>query len=130
MIILVTFASSLYMADTRMKTKDYSFAGFPACWNMVVLVLFALAPPWYVCLALVMVLTATMFTTVKFVHPVRTARWRFLSFPMILAWTFFAGWAAWVDFHPANWAHWGLLISSVYLLGAGALQQLLYGPDG
>jgi phosphatidylcholine synthase len=27
-----------------MKTKDNSFAGFPACWNMVVLVLFALKP--------------------------------------------------------------------------------------
>jgi phosphatidylcholine synthase len=27
-----------------MKTKDKSFAGFPACWNMVVLVLFAIEP--------------------------------------------------------------------------------------
>ncbi len=130
MIILVTFASSLYMADTRMKTTDYSFAGFPACWNMVVLVLFALEPPWYASLALVTVLTFTMFTNVKFIHPVRTARWRWLSLPMILAWTFFAGWAAWVDFHPESWAHYGLLISSVYLICAGAVQQMLYGPEG
>ncbi|NBT32662.1 MAG: phosphatidylcholine synthase, partial [Rhodobacteraceae bacterium] len=40
-IIVITFASSMYFADTRMKTKDYSFSGFPGCWNMVVLVLFA-----------------------------------------------------------------------------------------
>ncbi|MFK7876632.1 MAG: phosphatidylcholine/phosphatidylserine synthase [Paracoccaceae bacterium] len=130
MIILVTFASSIYMSDTRMKTKDNSFAGFPACWNMVVLVLFALEPPWFVSLGLVTALTIAMFTPVKFVHPVRTNRWRSVSLPMILAWTFFAGWAAWVDFHPESWAHWGLLVSSVYLMAAGAVQQVLYGSDG
>lgn len=50
MIIIITFASALYFADTRMKTKDNSFSGFPGCWNMVVLVLFALEPGWQVCL--------------------------------------------------------------------------------
>lgn len=47
MIIIITFASAMYFADTRMKTKDNSFSGFPGCWNMVVLVLFALAPRQY-----------------------------------------------------------------------------------
>jgi phosphatidylcholine synthase len=130
MIILVTFASAIYMSDTRMKTKDNSFSGFPACWNMLVLVLFALQPVWQVSLALVTILTIAMFIPIKFIHPVRTERWRWLSLPMILAWTFFAGWAAWVDFHPESWAHWGLLISSVYLMCAGAAQQLIYGVDG
>ena len=130
MIILVTFASAIYMADTRMKTKDNSFAGFPACWNMVVLVLLALEPGWQICLALVMFCTVAMFLPLKFIHPVRTQRWRWLGLPMIIAWTFFAGWAAWVDFHPESWAHWGLLVSSVYLMFAGVLQQLLYGAEG
>ncbi|WP_370267952.1 phosphatidylcholine/phosphatidylserine synthase, partial [Nioella sp.] len=52
-IIVITFASVVYFADTRMKTKDNSFAGFPGCWNMVVLVLFALSPNFYVILGLV-----------------------------------------------------------------------------
>ena len=125
MIILITFASSLYFADTRMKTKDNSFSGFPACWNMVVLVLFALSPPWWVCLGLVTVLAVAMFTPLKFVHPVRTDRWRAVTLPMALAWTFFAGWAAWVGFHPESWAHWGLVVTSVYLLGAGVAQQVI-----
>ena len=129
-IIIITFASGLYFADTRMKTKDYSFSGFPGCWNMVVLVLFALQPNFYVSLALVAVLAAVMFVPVKFVHPVRTARWRMVTLPMALAWTFFAGWAAWVDFDPASWAHYGLMVTSVYLLGAGAMQQVLHGKDG
>jgi hypothetical protein len=44
---------------------------------------------------------------------------------MALAWTFFAGLAAWVDFHPESWAHWGLVLTSVYLLLVGIAQQLI-----
>ncbi|WP_448328181.1 CDP-alcohol phosphatidyltransferase family protein [Sulfitobacter sp. M13] len=126
MIIIVTFASAMYFCDTRMKTKDNSFWGFPGCWNMLVLVLFALSPPWWVSLVLVTVLAVTMFAPFKFVHPVRTERWRAVTLPMALAWTFFAGWAAWVDFHPQSWAHWGLVITSLYLMFAGVAQQYLY----
>jgi phosphatidylcholine synthase len=56
---------------------------------------------------------------------VRTERWRVVTLPVAIAWTFFAGWAAWVDFHPESWAHWGLVITSVYLLGAGVAQQVI-----
>jgi len=129
-IIVITFASAMYFADTRMKTKDYSFSGFPGCWNMVVLVLFALKPGFWIILALVVVLAIAMFIPIKFVHPVRTQRWRNITLPTALLWTGFAGWAAWVDFHPASWAHWGLVLSSVYLLGAGAKQQVIHGKDG
>lgn len=127
-IIVITYASAMYFADTRMKTKDYSFSGFPGCWNMVVLVLFALEPNFWVSLAIVIVLAGAMFAPVKFVHPVRTARWRWLTLPMALAWIAFAGTAAWVDFDPQSWAHWGLVVTSLYLLLAGAAQQVLY-PD-
>ena len=125
-IIVITYTSAMYFADTRMKTTDYSFSGFPACWNMVVLVLFAIEPNFWVSLAIVVVLAVLMFVPVKFVHPVRTARWRWLTLPMTLLWTFFAGWAAWVDFHPESWAHWGLIATSLYLVSAGAVQQAIW----
>jgi phosphatidylcholine synthase len=124
-IIVITFASALYFADSRMKTSDNSFHGFPGCWNMLVLVLFAVKPGFWVILALVTLLAVAMFLPLKFIHPVRTERWRALSLPIALAWAFFAGWAAWVDFHPQSWAHWGLVASSVYLLFAGIAQQLI-----
>ncbi len=129
-IIVITFASAMYFADTRMKTRDFSFSGFPSCWNMVVLVLFALKPHPLVSLILVTILAVTMFVPVKFVHPVRTKRWRSVTLPMAIAWVFFAGWAALVDFHPQSWAHWGLMIPSIYLLFAGVAQQIAYGRDG
>ncbi len=126
-IIVITFTSAMYFADTRMKTKDNSFSGFPGCWNMVVLVIFALEPNFWVSLTLVTTLAIAMFLPLKFVHPVRTRRWRWLTLPIALAWTGFAGWAAWVDFHPESWAHWGLVVTSVYLLFAGVAQQIF--PD-
>jgi phosphatidylcholine synthase len=124
-IILITFSSAMYFADTRMKTKDNSFAGFPGCWNMAIIVFFALEPNFWIIVVLVAALALSMFLPLRFIHPVRTARWRIVSLPMALAWTFFAGWAAWVDFHPESWAHWGLIITSLYLLLVGIVQQII-----
>ncbi|MDR9393662.1 CDP-alcohol phosphatidyltransferase family protein [Roseovarius sp. SYSU LYC5161] len=124
-IIVITYASALYFAYSRMKTTDKSFSGFPGCWNMMVLVMFAIEPDFWLILSLVVVLATSMFLPLKFIHPVRTARWRWFSLPMAFAWTFFAGWAAWVDFHPESWAHWGLVVTSVYLVLAGIAQQII-----
>ena len=124
-IIVITFGSAMYFADTRMKTKDNSFSGFPGCWNMLVLVIFALEPSHWTSLVLVTLLAIAMFLPLKFVHPMRTVRWRPVTASMAVAWTIFAGWAAWVDFHPESWAHWGLIVTSIYLLLAGVAQQLI-----
>lgn len=124
-IIAICYGSVIYFADTRMKTKDKSFAGFPACWNMVVLVLFAIAPSQGVILAVVILLTVGMFLPLKFVHPTRTQRWREVTLPMSIAWVLFAGWAAWVNFAEGTWAHWGLVLTSVYLCLAGIAQQII-----
>ena len=124
-IIVIVYGSVIYFADTRMKTNDKSFAGFPACWNMVVLVLFAVTPNTTLILLIVLALTVAMFTGLKFIHPTRTKRWRSVSLPVSLLWVVFAGWAAFVDFHPASWAHWGLILTSLYLTFAGIAQQIL-----
>lgn len=124
-IIVITYGSVLYFSDTRMKTTDNSFAGFPGCWNMVVLVLFAVRPHWIVILLIVVLLTYAMFTNIKFIHPVRTKRWRMISLPVTILWVFCAGRAAWVDFHASSWAIWVLVLTSLWLLFAGPVQQLI-----
>lgn len=124
-IIVITFASAMYFADTRMKTMDNSFSGFPGCWNMLVLVIFALEPNHWVSLGLVMVLALAMFLPLRFIHPVRTQRWRRLSLPIALLWTALGGWTAWVDFAPGPLVHGFFLLTSGYLLLVGIAQQLL-----
>jgi phosphatidylcholine synthase len=125
----VVFASALYFADTRMKTPDKSFSGFPAAWNMVALVIFAIRPDHRTVLVVVTVLTFAMFLPVRFVHPVRTGRWWQLSLPVAIGWTALAGWAAWTDFAQPDWASVALIGTSLYLGTVGAVQQLL-GREG
>lgn len=125
-IIAITFLSAIYFADTRMKTKDNSFSGFPACWNMVVLVLFAIKPDFWVSLLIVLLLAIVMLLPIKFIHPFRTERWRAINLPMAFGWTFFAIWAAWVDFDPESWAHWGLILTTLWLMLAGIVQQVIF----
>ncbi len=128
--ILIIFASIIYFADTGMKTRDYSFSGFPGCWNMAVLVFFALEPSSWVILLLVVLLAISMFLPLKFVHPVRTARWRKLTLPATSLWVVLAGLAVATDFNLSGWAEWALAATSIYLVLAGVVQQALYGPNG
>ena len=123
-IIVITFASAMYFCDGNMKTKDKSFHGFPGCWNMVALVMFAIQPNFWIILTVVIVLAIAMFLPLKFVHPVRTNRWRFISLPITLLWIAFAGWSAWVDFSANPIILWGLTGTSLYLISAGLLQQI------
>jgi phosphatidylcholine synthase len=124
-VLLIPFASALYFADTRMKTADKSFRGFPACWNMVALALLVILPPWEIILALVVALCVAQFLNMKFVHPVRTARWRWLTLPIALIWTASIALAAALDFasNPALTAV--VTASSIYLLLAGIVQQVI-----
>ena len=122
---LIVFTAVIYFADTRMKTSDNSFSGFPGCWNMVVLVFFAFEPAWQVMLGIVVVLSLMQFASIRFIHPVRTERWRAISLPMIGIWTLSAFMCALGDFTEISilWTG-GLLVSSIYLLLAGVIQQV------
>lgn len=124
-LLIITFASAIYFADTTMKTNDYSFEGFPGCWNMVVVTLFALEPPAGLSLVIICALSAAMFLPLRFVHPVRTARWRRLTLPAAILWVICAAWAAANGFDKQSWAGWLLTGASLYLTFAGIAQQIL-----
>ena len=123
-IIVIAFTSVLYFADTRMKTKDNSFAGFPGCWNMLVLVLFSIQPIWQIILITVILLAISMFSNLKFIHPVRTVRWRLISLPIAALWTFLGGYAAWYNFYISGEIKILFVLATTYLLFAGILQQV------
>jgi phosphatidylcholine synthase len=123
-VLLIPFASALYFADTRMKTADKSFRGFPGCWNMVTLALLVIVPPWEAILGLVVALCIAQFLNLKFVHPVRTARWQIVTLPVAVIWTGAIAYAAWSGF-ASNPALTGVVTAtSLYLLLAGIAQQL------
>lgn len=122
-LVVIIFFSALYFADVQMKTEDKSFEGFPGCWNMFALVCFALSPAPWIILLISAVLAAAMFLPLRFVHPVRTVRWRWITLPLALVWTVLGVWAAWSSFALPNWAQWAFGLSSGYLLLAGMVQH-------
>ena len=123
--LIITIASALYFADTRMKTDDYWFRGFPATWNILVLYLFVLRPPWMVSAAILLGAAAMMFSPVVFVHPLRVSKLRKLTIAMTIAWFAFAAAAIVENLSPSGWVSGGLAVTAVYFL---ALPLLRHSP--
>src|SRR5271157_4463549 len=113
-VLVVVVASALYFADTRMKTDDLWFRGFPATWNILVLYLFVLRPPWVVSAAILLGAAAIMFAPVVFVHPLRVVKLRGLTIATSIAWFALAAIAIAEDLSPSGWVVWGLIATVAY----------------
>ena len=83
--LLIALTGVVYFADVRMKAEDNCFVGFPAVWQMPLLVFLVFAPPVWATIAIILVLALAQFTRLKFIHPVRTERWRKVNLPITLA---------------------------------------------
>jgi len=123
--LLIALTGVVYFADVRMKARDNCFVGFPACWQMVVLVFLVFSPPVWATLAIIAALALAQFTGLKFIHPIRTTRWRALNLPVVIVWVVLAGWSAWENFDPEPAVHLGLLITSLWILLVGIVMQAL-----
>lgn len=122
--LIITVGSALYFADTRMKTEDWWFRGFPACWNIVVFYIVVFNPPSLVSLVVVIVLTIMMFLPVIFVHPVRVRRWRMLTMLVMLIWAIAATSATFLErLAPGILTKTVLIAGAVYFLGLGFLRD-------
>ncbi|MBD3625343.1 MAG: phosphatidylcholine synthase [Rhodobacteraceae bacterium] len=123
--LMICCTGVIYFADTRMKTRDNSFSGFPGCWNMVILVLFAVDIGSWGAMLLMIAIALMQFFPLKFVHPVRTRRWRPANLAAMAAWSGAAVWEAWTSFQAPSVVSVILVGSSLYLFAAGILQQAL-----
>lgn len=123
--LLVALTGVVYFSDVRMKSEDNSFVGFPAAWQMPLLVFLVFQPPVWATLMVIAVLALGQFTPLRFIHPVRTERWRPLNLTVFGLWTLFGGWAIWAEFDPPALCRFGLLAASLWLLSAGILMQAL-----
>jgi phosphatidylcholine synthase len=118
-VIVVTGA--LYFADSRMKTDDYHFLGFPAVWNLVAFYLLLLKPAPWATAAAIAVLAALTFVPVRFVHPFRVRRLRPVSVALLALWSILALAAVLRGLAPDFWIAAGLCAIAVYFLGIGLL---------
>ncbi|MCA3632495.1 MAG: CDP-alcohol phosphatidyltransferase family protein [Methylobacterium sp.] len=123
--LIITIGSALYFADTKMKTHDWWFLGFPAVWNVVVFYIVVFLPPVWLALSIVVALAAMMFLPVVFVHPVRVKRWRPMTMAVLAIWSVAAVWSIIVDrLAPGLATKAVLLAGGIYFLGLGFLRDL------
>jgi phosphatidylcholine synthase len=121
---LMVLTAALYFADTRMKTADAAFRGFPAAWNVVLFYFAVFRPDPWLALAVVVLAAAAQFAPVRFVHPMRVRRLRVVTLGVLALWTAAAvavvlSWAA-----PPVWAKPVLLAGGLWFLLAGAFTAL------
>ncbi len=83
---VIVITSAIYYADTRMKTEDYGFKGFPVCWNMVVFALYVVSPSPTFSLIFIIFTAAMTFVPITFIHPVRVKPLRKISLFVFLIW--------------------------------------------
>ncbi len=84
--VVVAVVGALYFADTRMKTTEQAFRGFPAVWNVIVFQLMVYKFPEFVTLLIIAAFAVLTFLPVEFVHPMRVKRYRPLTAAMSAAW--------------------------------------------
>ena len=121
--IVIALVGALYFGDTRMKTPNASFRGFPAVWNVVVFQLMVYKLPEPVTLLIVALAAVVTFTPIEFIHPVRVVRLRPLTLTMAVIWAALALAALAANLNPGPLLTVAFSIANAYFAVIGAYLQ-------
>ena len=122
--ILVAVVGALYFADTRMKTPEQAFRGFPAVWNAVVYQLMVYKFPEAATLLIIAAFAVLTFLPVEFVHPMRVRRLRPVTFVMAVVWGVLALAALIENLRPDPVVLTVFSIANLYFAGIGVFLQM------
>ncbi|MGA2568319.1 MAG: CDP-alcohol phosphatidyltransferase family protein [Pseudolabrys sp.] len=121
--IVVVITGALYFADRQMKTADNFFRGFPAVWNLGAFYLYLLEPPEWFAAGLIAALAVLTFVPIKFLHPLRVKRLRWLNIALLAAWAVLALLAVMHNLAPGPYVTWPLVAIAIYFFGVGLLRR-------
>jgi len=122
---VIVITSAIYYADTRMKTEDYGFKGFPVCWNMVVFALFVVSPSPTFSLVFILFTALMTFFPIIFIHPVRVKVLRPLSIFAFVTWGISGLIAVYFNLDNPIFLDAIFIACSVYLFCIGFVLQLM-----
>lgn len=122
LLLLITVSSMFCYANTKMKTGDYYFLGFPAAWNVVALALWLLGAGIVFNAIVVVILSLLTWAPIAFVHPLRVKRFRMLNISAAAVWIITS--AALVALYPSAepWIVAVWLASGIWLIVTGAIR--------
>lgn len=121
----IVVTGALYFADRRMKSADNHFRGFPGLWNVAAFYLFLLHPPPAVSSLGVVVLIVSTFLPFHVIHPIRVARLRWLTLPLIAVWAVLLVATLASDFDVGAPVKIGLCAIAAYVVASDAAIRLV-----
>jgi phosphatidylcholine synthase len=121
--VAILISSAIYFADTRMKTEDGYFRGFPALWNVVAFYLFILQPAPWIALGIVAAFIALMFAPILIVHPLRAKGLVWLNVALLAAWAASGLTALAYHLSPPPVVTWAMVALAVYFFSAGLFRR-------
>lgn len=125
---LIVCTSAIYYADTRTKSRDNCFIGFPICWNMLVFTLFVIEPGWYIAFGIVIISAILTFVPLLYVHPVRVKVWRPYTLSIFFGWSAFGLAALYFSYFGLDIptiVQVGIAVTALYLYCIGFVMQFL-----
>jgi phosphatidylcholine synthase len=121
---LIVVTSAIYYADTRMKSDENFFRGFPVVWNMLIFTLFVVQPASWLTFSVVFLSCILSFTPIYFIHPIRVTRLRPITSSVLFFWAILSILAVfYYKMNAPSWLRLGLITSSLYIYTIGAVLQ-------
>jgi phosphatidylcholine synthase len=118
---LMCLTAALYFSDTKMKTEEGGFLGFPACWNVIVFYIGVFQPNGWVAIAVIVVFSALQFAPIAFLHPIRVTRFRVVNLGLLALWSAAALGAVIYWGNQPVWVQGILAVVGLWFLVIGAL---------
>ena len=86
-VALILIVSCYTFANTKLKTEDNYFRGFPAVWNMVIFYLFVIGASQLTNFLVIVFFSIMTFIPLKYLHPFRVKERKSLNLFMLAIWS-------------------------------------------
>jgi len=86
-VALILIVSCYTFANTKLKTEDNYFRGFPAVWNIVIFYLFVIGTSQLTNFLVIVFCSVMTFIPLKYLHPFRVKERKSLNWFMLAIWS-------------------------------------------
>nr|PLB81568.1 phosphatidylcholine synthase [Actinomyces sp. UMB0138] len=125
----LALGSSMFCyCNTKMKSSDWYFVGFPAAWNIVAIILWLFQTPALFNWLVIVVFTVLAVVPWKWVHPFRVKRLRALNATAAVVWVATTAYMTVIAPSRPLWLSAAWLISGLWILAISAARTIL-GPS-
>ena len=85
-VALILIVSCYTFSNTKLKTEDYFFRGFPAVWNIVLFYLFVVETSQWINFTVIIFFSVMTFIPFEYIHPFRVKDKKYLNLFITFIW--------------------------------------------